>query len=86
LFQHIRELKAQPQGYRTVPIIKNSDENNKNKGIDGCTRIFLLPRDIVNDVDSKEEFSSSLSLFCSARSEKIRKLFQKKKKKEKKKR
>lgn len=51
-FQHIKELKAQPQGYRTAPIIKNSGESKKDKGIDRCPRIFQLLRDIGNDVDS----------------------------------
>lgn len=49
-FQHITELKVQPRGYSTVPIIKNSSESNK-KVTDGCPRIFLLLRDIGNDVD-----------------------------------
>lgn len=54
----ITELKAQTQCYITEPIIKNSGES---KGIDVCPRIFLLPRDIGNDVDSKQKLSSSLS-------------------------
>lgn len=54
----ITELKAQTQCYRTEPIIKNSGES---KVKDGRPRIFLLLRDIGNDVDSKQKPSSSLS-------------------------